>query len=110
AAQVLGLIKAPEAVEPLMKVLLNPEKGDVATTALLALVKIGKPSVDRASKLLQNDDDKLATYYKAKIQKATDAKEPPKEPVQIAIAAAILGTSGRGEAVDAMVKVLQSDI
>ena len=109
AAQVLGVIKASEAVEPLMKVLLDPNKADVATTALLALVKIGKPSVDRATKLLTDDKDPLATYYKAKIQKATDAKEPPSEPVQIEIAAAILGTAGRAEAVDPMVKVLKSD-
>lgn len=109
AAQVLGVIKAPEAVEPLMKVLLDPMKADVATTALLALVKIGKPAVDRAIKLLNGDDEKLADYYKAKIQKATEAKEPPKEPVEIEIAAAILGTAGNASAVDPMVKVLKSD-
>lgn len=109
SAQVLGLIKASEAVEPLMKALLDPNKVDVATTALLALVKIGKPSVDRASKLLTDDKDPLAIYYKAQIQKATDAKEPPNEPVQIEIAAAILGTAGRSEAVDSMIKILKSD-
>ena len=110
SAQVLGLIKAPEAVEPLMKVLLDPNKGDVATTALLALVKIGKPSVERAIKLLNGEDEQLANYYKARIQKATDAKDPPKEPEHINIAAAILGTAGRAEAVDPMVKALNSDL
>ncbi len=110
AAEVLGEIKAPEAVEPLMKVLLDPNKADVATTALLALVKIGKPSVERAAKLLNNDDDPLATYYKAKVQKATDAKEPTKDPIQIEIAAAILGTAGRADAVDPMLKALGSNI
>src|SRR5690606_24176805 len=110
AAQVLGLIKAPEAVEPLMKVLLDPNKGDVATTALLALVKIGKPSVDRATKLLNGEDEQLANYYKAKSQKATDAKEPPKDPEHINVAAAILCTAGRAEAVDPMVKALNSDL
>lgn len=109
AAQVLGLIKDPKAVEPLMKVLLDPNKGDVATTALLALVKIGKPAVERASKLLSGDDEKLATYYKAQIQKATGAKEPPKGDPHIEIAAAILGTAGRTEGLDPMIKVLKSN-
>ncbi len=110
AAEVLGIIKAPEAVEPLLKVLLDPEKGDVASTALLALVKIGKPAVDRAGKLLTGDDDKLEAYYKAKVQKATDAKEPSKDPIQIEIAAAILGTAGSQAGLDPMLKMLQGDL
>lgn len=106
SAEVLGIIKAPEAVEPLLKVLLDPNKGDAATTALLALVKIGKPAVDRAGKLLTGNDEKLASYYKAKVQKATDAKEPTKDPIEIDIAAAILGTAGSPAGLEPMLKRL----
>jgi HEAT repeat protein len=110
AAEVLGIIKAPEAVEPLLKVLLDPEKVDAANTVLLALVKIGKPAVDRAAKLLSGDDEKLTSYYKAKVQKASDAKEPSQDPIQIEIAAAILGTAGSPAGLDPMLKMLQGDL
>lgn len=110
AAEVLGILKAPEAVEPLFKVLLDPEKGDAANTALLALVKIGKPAVDRAGKLLTGNDEKLESYYKAKVMKASEAKEPSKDPIQIEIAAAILGTAGSQAALEPMLKMLQGDL
>lgn len=73
AAQVLGELHAPEAVGPLTQVMLDREKADVHATALLALVKIGKPAVKRASEL-------------------------SKDPRHVGTAAIILGTIGRPEA------------
>ncbi len=103
AAQVLGALKEPSAVEPLLKVLLTPAKGSLATTSLLALVKIGKPSVDRAVKLLDVNDS-LAKFHIAELKKAgaTDVKGNPALP----IAAAVIGMAGRPEGIAPLVAVL----
>lgn len=109
AAQVLGELRDPEAVEPLLKVILDPTKGAVATTALLALVKIGKPSVDRSLKILDGSDKKLIEFHKEAIKKATDAKEAPKGNPALPVAAAVIGMAGRQEGIAPMIKLLESD-
>lgn len=107
AAQVLGEIGDPAAVEPLLKVLLDPAKGDIATTAILALVKIGKPSVDRAVKLLSASDP-LVDFYKKALQKASGATEAPKGNPALPIAAAVIGLAGRSDGIDPLVKALET--
>jgi hypothetical protein len=108
SAQVLGELQAAEAVEPLMKVMLDPNKADIAATAVLALVKIGKPAVDSASKLLTAEPtDKLAAWTLTRIKDATKAKEPPKDKPYVATAAVVLGTVGRSEALPAMISALE---
>lgn len=109
AAQVLGELRDPEAVEPLLRVLLDPSKGAAATTALLALVKIGKPAVDRATKLLDGSDTKLIDFHKEAIKKATGAKEAPAGNPAMPIAAAVIGLAGRQEGIAPMIKILESD-
>src|SRR5690606_14068871 len=52
AAQILGEIGDAAAVKPLMMLVLDPTRSQGANEALLALTKIGKPSVDMAVKLL----------------------------------------------------------
>lgn len=107
SAQVLGDLRDESAIEPLMKAILDPGKGPIATTALLALVKIGKP--ERAIKLLNGEEPKLAEYHIAKLMKLTGAKEPPKDKPEMQMAAAILGMMGQRSAlqpmIDAMTKV-----
>lgn len=108
SAQVLGELEAAEAVEPLMKVMLDPTKADVAATAILALVKIGKPAVDTASKLIQAEPtEKLAAYNLTRIKEATKAKELPKGKPYVATAAIVLGTIGRPEALPTMIQALE---
>jgi len=106
AAQVLGEIGDASAVEPLLKVLLDPSKGDIATTAILALVKIGKPAVDRAVKMLDASDP-LVAYHKKLVMKATDSKEEPKGNPALSIAAAVIGLCGRADGVDPLMKALE---
>src|SRR6185436_1333397 len=53
SAEVLGLMKSEAAVKPLIKILLSPAKADAGTTAVLALVKIGKPSIASTTALLR---------------------------------------------------------
>jgi HEAT repeat protein len=107
AAQLLGEIKDATAVEPLMKVMLDPAKADVQTTAVLALAKIGKPAVDRALKILNDQDEGLAAFAAARFQKATGAKEPPKDKPHIATAALVLGVIGHKDALNPMIAALR---
>lgn len=109
AAQVLGELKSTAAVEPLIKVVLDPSKGDVATTALLALVKIGKPAVDRAVKVL-DENDPLVTYAKERIKEATDADKLPEGNPALASAAAIIGMAGRADGIPPLVAALEGKL
>jgi hypothetical protein len=108
SAQLLGELKDQSAVEPLMKVMLDPRKADVQSTAALALVKIGKPAAARAIKLLTDQDPGLAAYCAARVQKATGAKEAPKDKPHLATAALVLGVLGRPEALDAMISTVRA--
>lgn len=108
AAQVLGEIGDAKAVEPLLKVLLDPAKADVHQTAILALVKLGKPAVDRAIKLVNDDDKKLAEYAIAKKMKAMDAKKPPEDKPHVQMAAIVLGTAGNKAAGDALISAAKN--
>ncbi len=106
SAEVLGQLKDASAVQPLMKVMLDPSKGDVQATAVLALVKIGQPAVDAAVKLLQDKDDKLAAFALRRIKEVTGAKKEPKNQPYIQTAALILGTIGRPSALQPMIDAL----
>jgi HEAT repeat protein len=108
SAQLLGELKDESAVEPLLKVMLDPAKADVQATAALALVKIGKPAMTRTVKLLTDQDPNLAAYSLARVQKAAGAKEPPKDKPYVQTAAVVLGLMGRPEALDAMIGALKN--
>jgi hypothetical protein len=107
AAELLGRIGDPQAVEPLLRVLLDPEKVDVYTTALLALVKLGKPTVDTATQLLLGKQDKLIAFA-ARRSKETTGKEMQGTPY-VATAAAVLGMTGRSDALAPMIKALGTE-
>jgi HEAT repeat protein len=104
----LGELHDAEAVEPMMRVLLDPLKGPVHPTALLALARIGDPAVDAAIKLLKGQDKGLAEYHLAKLKKAQDLKEAPKDEPYVWMAAVVLGTSGNSKAIKPMIQVLKS--
>ncbi len=107
AVQVLGEVGDESTVEPLLKVMLDPQKADIQADTLIALVKLGKFANPAALKLLTAPmDDKLATYHAARVQKATGAKEAPKDSPHIATAALIVGTIGRAESIAPMIEAL----
>jgi hypothetical protein len=103
SAQLLGELKDESAIEPLLKVMLDPAKADVQPTAVLALVKIGKAASTRTIKILNDQDPDMAAYCAGRVQKATGSKDVPKDKPHIAIAAVILGSMGRPDSLDAMV-------
>lgn len=108
AAQVLGELKDASAVEPLLRVVLDPAKGDVAQTALLALVKIGQPAVDAAIKLLKSEDKKLQDLYLQKLVKIGNLKEPPKDEPWVRMAGFVLGMAGNQSAIAPMLAVIKT--
>jgi len=112
AAKVLGKIGDPSAVEPLIKVMLDPAKGTtefttVQITSVLALVKIGKPAADAAAKLLKSDYDKLQSFELRRIREVSGSDEKGKPWVQTA--AIILGTIGRQDSIPAMVDAIKNE-
>ena len=114
AAELLGSQKSAKAVKPLIKIVLAPLKADMAATAINALVKIGKPSVEPTIGLLKGSDAELVTYSKdenLKASKGADGKVPDAaaktaEKAYIGAAAIILSTIGRQEASVAMLEAL----
>jgi hypothetical protein len=107
SAQLLGMIGDPAAVEPLMKVMLDPNKADIQPTAALALVKLGKPTVDAASKLIAGKEEKLVGFGMRRIKEITgkDAQGTP----YVATAAIILGATGRADATAPLVAALSAE-
>lgn len=79
AARALGDLKSAKAVRPLMKVILSPTKGPVSNTALVALVKIGKPAVAPAEALLKGEDKELVDYSTAEALKGADGDASAKD-------------------------------
>jgi HEAT repeat protein len=112
ACKVLGKIGDPAAVEPLIKVILDPSKGTrefttVQGTAALALVKIGKPAADEAIKLLKSQDEKLQSFELRRIREVSGSDEKGKPWVQKA--AIILGAMGRQDSIPAMVEAIKDE-
>ncbi len=109
SAQILGELQAAEAVETLLKVMLDPAKADIQATAILALVKIGKPAADRAVKVLTGADEKLTTFNLRRIKEVSGAKEAPKDRPYVQTAALVLGTIGRPEGQAALLEALKTE-
>jgi hypothetical protein len=106
AAEVLGRLGDPAAVPALIKVMIDPAKGDIQRTAILALVKLGKPAADAAVKLLKGDETATA-YYKKRI-KELGGEEPKGNPT-VATGALIVGTIGRQDSLPALLDVIKNE-
>lgn len=109
AADVLGVLRDKDAVEPLMKVLLDPDKVDAHATALIALVKIGKPATDVALKLLKGEAKALQDFHVKRLKDIANSAKDPEGTPWVAYGALVLGTAGRTETIPGMVEVLKSE-
>ncbi len=112
AAEILGLQKSEKAVTPLLKMILSPMKADAAMTAILALTKIGKPSIQPAVALLQGDAKELVEYSKVENLKAAGDKpnaeaKKAAETAYISTAALVLATIGRQESAPPLLAALE---
>lgn len=95
AAQLLGRLGDARAVDPLLRVMLDPAKADIQATAILALVRLGKPSVEAATKLLEGNAPELIAFSKQRIEALT-GKSMVGAPYRMP-AAMVLGTTGRSD-------------
>ncbi|HKQ69385.1 MAG TPA: hypothetical protein VJT73_08605 [Polyangiaceae bacterium] len=101
AAQLAGELKDPAAVKPLFKAVMS--KPDVAKTATVALIKIGKDAVPTLVNALSGKDADLVDYAKT-----ASGGNPDEAKSYIRAAAVVLGAIGRGEAAGPMVDALSS--
>jgi hypothetical protein len=114
AAQVLGTLRASNAVRPLLRVVLSPAKIDIAATAVNALIKIGKPAIGPATALLRSEDAELVGYSKSESLRAMENKpapadgpgRPEAESAHVGLAAIVLAAIGREESVPALLDVM----
>ncbi|WP_437327496.1 hypothetical protein [Sorangium sp. So ce381] len=113
AAELLGWQRSEKAVVPLLKVVLSPLKADAATTAILALTKIGKPAIQPTIALLQGDQKELVEYSKVENlkgaggDKASAEQKKAAETAHVAAAALVLATIGRQESSQPLLAALE---
>lgn len=109
SAELLGHMKAANAVKPLIKMLLSPPKVAGQTDSILALVKIGKPAIGPAAALLKGEDKDLVDYSKGEVLRAAAGDKNAEKAAgsaHIGAAALILATIGREEAVAPLLEAL----
>lgn len=108
SALLLGVLKDSESVEPLLKVMLDPAKADIQATALMALVKIGKPAVSQAISLLRGQNDKLVAFHARRVKETSGTDKAPDDEPHQRMAALILGTIGLPDALAPMMEILKT--
>jgi hypothetical protein len=112
-AQVLGNLKSEKAVPNLIKIMLAPLKLQAQSTAINALIKIGKPAIAPTLALLKGENADLVEYAKIETLKATAPDGKPTEAATKEAAkayflpsAVILGSIGREDAVAPMIEAI----
>ena len=103
SADLLGTLGDPAATKPLLKVLMEKEKAEVAGNALLGIVKIGSGGIPVLVDVLAGKDAEMVDFAKGK---AGDAGGNAKS--YVAAAAVALGTIGRVDARAPMVQALKA--
>ena len=101
ASDVLGELRAPEAVRPLFRLVLQPEKREVAPGAVVSLIKVGKGAVGPMVDVLSGKDNEMES-----LAKASAGGDPIKLDAHLANAAIVLGSVGRAEALPALAGAL----
>lgn len=102
AAEILGNIKATDAIKPLFKTVVDPNKADIAATAIVAMVKMGKDSMNTLIDALLDKDADIKEFAKAKIKNEKDANISV-----VRSAALVIGTIGRADGVQPLTLALE---
>jgi HEAT repeat protein len=100
AIMILGDLKAANAVKPIFKVLVTPDKGPVGISPVVALAKIGKPATVPLIDIMTGKDTEIVEYSR-KVNPGEGGKFR-----HVATAALVLGNIGRGEALVPMIAAL----
>jgi hypothetical protein len=106
AAGVLGKIGDPAAVEPLIKVVLDPEKVDFYQTAIVSLIQLGKPASDAAVQVLKGTNEKLTGFC---LQRLKDTNSDAKGKPCTQKGAILVGSIGRQDSAGAMIEALKAE-
>jgi HEAT repeat protein len=101
AAEILGNIKATDAIKPLFKTVVDPNKADIAATAIVAMVKMGKDSMNTLIDALLDKDAEIKEFAKVKIKNEKDANISV-----VRSAALVIGTIGRADGVQPLTLAL----
>ncbi|MBI5538141.1 MAG: hypothetical protein HY898_35795 [Deltaproteobacteria bacterium] len=99
AAEILGNIKSAKAIKPLFKCVVNPNKADIAATAILAIVKVGKGAMPPLSDILLGKDPEVVEYAKGVVKTAPEA-------AVVRNAALVIGTIGRSDGIKPLIEAL----
>jgi hypothetical protein len=104
AATALGRLRSDKALVPLVKVLLSPDKDDVAAAATAALVSIGRPASSLALELIAGKGPQV----NAPPPEPADELDVPRSPaaLRIATGATLLALIGRSDAKDAVLEAI----
>jgi hypothetical protein len=106
AAELLGGLRDREAAEPLLRVLLDPTKDDVALTARLALVRIGRLAVSPTIELLEGKNAALEQFRRERVRAVISPDPSPEQASVVPTASLVLGSIGRAEALPALLHAL----
>ncbi|HHH27891.1 MAG TPA: hypothetical protein ENK57_06055 [Polyangiaceae bacterium] len=106
AARVLGRLRKASAVEPLMRVALDPQKHDVAPAAIEALSNIGAPAADVARQVLSGEHQALLShaadrYRNAREKDVADVVDRTADDVRITQATLVIVAVGRADGTEA---------
>ena len=117
AAEILGTLRSKKAVPALIKTILTPSKANIQTTAINALIKIGKPAIEAGVKLLNGEEPELAKYAEAEYIRAAEDRgqdvsknkklKAAAKNVALNSAVIIVANIGRQECVEPMLAVLK---
>ena len=103
SAELAGELKDPAAVKALFKCVMTPSKADVAGTATMALIKMGKESVPFLVNAITGKDAEIVDYAKT-----ISGASPEEAKAYVKAAAVVLGAIGRPDAVGPMVQALDA--
>jgi HEAT repeat protein len=106
STQLLGAIGDPAAIDPLLKVLLDPAKANLHADAVVSLVKLGKPAVTRTTQLLGGEDKELVEFAALRTRKVSGMPLPAGDAPHVRTAAVVLGTIGHASAAPALIAAL----
>lgn len=109
STQLLGAIGDPAAIDPLLKVVLDPAKANLHSDAVISLVKLGKPAVARATQLLNGEDKELVEFAAHRARKASGMPTAPSDAPHVRTAAIVIGTIGHSSAAPALTAALQKE-
>ena len=103
SAELLGSLGDASATKPLLKVLMEKDKAEVADAALLGIVKIGANAVPILVDVMAGKDAEMVEFAKSKSSEAIgNAKS------YVSASAMALGATGRVEARAPMIQALKS--